>query len=53
MGFSTFYTVLKSYKLNIFNTRNISTEQSIIWAAVTGAAKLFISVNVSYKTWIQ
>ena len=23
----------------------------IWWATVTGAAKLFISVNVSYKTW--
>ena len=28
-------------------------KQNLIWAAVTGAAKLFIAVNVSYKTWIQ
>ena len=33
------YTVLKSYKLNIFNTRKISTEQTITLAAVFGAAK--------------
>ena len=41
------------HKLNIFNTHKISTEQSIIWAAVTVAAKLFVAVNVSYKTWID
>ena len=41
------------HKLNISNGGKISTEQSITWAAVTGAAKLFIAKNVSYKTWIE
>ena len=43
------YTVLKSYKLNIFNTRKISTEQTITLAAVFGAAKYFIAVEFLIK----
>ena len=44
------YTVLKVYKVNIFNTGKISIEQSITCAAVTGAATLFIAVTVSDET---
>ena len=36
----TYYTVLKTYKLNIFNTKKVSTEQ-------------IIAVNVFHKTWID
>ena len=44
---------LKGYEVNFFNTDKISTEQNIVWAGVTGAAKLFIAVNISYQSWIE
>ena len=51
---STYYTVTKKYKFNIFNRGKVSNEQSIISATVTGTtATLFIAVNVSRKTRIE
>ena len=51
--FNTYFTGLGMYKLNVFNTRKISTEQIIIGAAATEAAKLFIPLNVFSKAWIE
>ena len=39
---STYYTVTKTYKFNIFNRGKVSNEQSIISATVTGATATFL-----------
>ena len=44
---------MKTCKLSIFDTWKIGTEQIITKDAITGVAILIISVNVSYKTWME